>query len=57
MFRKLGRRVERFKTEAKTAVEDRADYRCEDCGARFDERRERCPECESGSVVPADRPE
>ncbi|WP_101296498.1 hypothetical protein [Halegenticoccus soli] len=51
LFRKLGRQVEQFKTKAKAASRDRASYRCTECGARFSEQRERCPECGSGDVV------
>jgi rubrerythrin len=55
LFRKLGRRVEQFKSnaEAAAASEDDATHECGECGARFEER-EQCPECGSESVVSVD---
>lgn len=50
LFRKLGRQVEQFTTKAKTAAEEHAVYQCEDCGARFDEPPQRCPECASETI-------
>lgn len=54
VFRKLGRRLEQFKAEAETAADENA-YRCEACDARFDEDRERCPECGAEGAIAADR--
>lgn len=57
LFRELGRRVAQFTTKAKTEAEERTAYRCEACGARFDERRERCPECGSEDALSIEEPE
>ncbi|MFB6131232.1 MAG: hypothetical protein ABEJ28_10475 [Salinigranum sp.] len=49
LFRKLGREVQQFAEDAKAAAEDDAVYECAECGARFDERPDRCPECDAES--------
>lgn len=54
VFRKLGRRVEQFKSEAETAAGENAPFRCEACGARFDEDHERCPDCGAEGTVALD---
>lgn len=53
LFRRLGRQVERFKSEA--AAEAHSRYQCESCGARFSERHEQCPKCSSQDVTPVER--
>lgn len=56
LFKKLGRQVEQFKAEATDAAERHGNrnYRCEACGAGFDEHRDQCPDCGSNDVVPVD---
>ncbi|WP_458209553.1 hypothetical protein [Haladaptatus sp. NG-SE-30] len=57
LFNKLGRQVEQFKTKAKNAAEEYEAYRCSECGTRFSEQHEQCPECESRDTVSLDRQE
>ncbi|MFC6989011.1 hypothetical protein ACFQJD_10310 [Haloplanus sp. GCM10025708] len=53
-FRKLGRQVERFKSNAEEAAGERPRYQCTECEARFDEAHPRCPECDAANVVSID---
>jgi rRNA maturation endonuclease Nob1 len=50
LFRKLGRQVERVKRDV-TSESEKADYRCEECDARFVGEYDRCPECGSTALV------
>lgn len=45
LFRKFGKKVERFKRQAESAAEDEASYVCRACGATLFAEREQCPEC------------
>jgi len=56
LFRKAGRRVERFRKAAEAAAAAEADYRCEACGETVfaDEAPERCPACDADALVAAD---
>lgn len=51
LFRKLGRQVEQFKEEAKTAAENHVANECKECGARFSDQHDQCPECKCGDVI------
>lgn len=51
LFRKLGRQVEQFKTDAEEAAEEYEAYQCEDCGMRFNEQYEQCSECGSRKIA------
>ncbi|WP_436928664.1 hypothetical protein [Halosimplex halobium] len=53
IFNRLGREVEEFKQSAKQAAEERHDYRCEACDARFSTDYEECPDCGAEAVVAA----
>lgn len=51
LFRKLGKQVEQFKQDAKSAADEGAEYECAACGARFQTPRDDCPECGSDEVT------
>ena len=50
-FKRIGRQVEQFKQTATEAAEKDATSRCQDCDARFHTQHDRCPECDSQSIV------
>jgi len=54
IFNRLGREVEEFKQSAQQAAEERHDYRCTACDARFSTEYEACPDCGAEAVVAAD---
>ncbi|USZ68875.1 hypothetical protein NGM10_03855 [Halorussus salilacus] len=54
LFRKLGKQVEQFKQDAKTAADEAAGYECAACGARFHTSQDDCPECGSDEVAAID---
>jgi len=54
IFNRLGREVEEFKQNAKQAADERHDYRCEACDARFSTAYDECPDCGADAVVAAD---
>ena len=58
-FRKVGRRVERFKSEVETVAEEQASHACAACGERFYTAHEPCPECGAEAVerIAPDAPE
>ena len=51
IFNRLGREVEQFKQTAKQSAQERHDYRCTDCDARFSTDHDYCPECGADAVV------
>lgn len=51
-FKRIGRQVEQFKQTAAETAEKDATCRCRDCDARFHTLHDRCPECDSQSIVP-----
>ena len=51
LFRKLGKKVGRFKHQAESAADDEASYVCSACGTALFADREQCPECgRDGSI-------
>lgn len=54
LFRDLGRRAEKLKSEATDAARESAAYECADCEQAIYTERETCPECGSESVVRRD---
>ena len=51
LFRKLGKQVEQFKQDAKTAADEGAEYECAACGTRFHAPQDVCTECGSNEIV------
>ncbi len=51
IFNRLGREVEQFKQTAVESAEERYDYRCEECDARFTTNHDYCPDCGAEAVV------
>lgn len=54
LFRKLGKQVEQFKQDAKSAADQDAEYECAACGERFHSPQDVCPECGSDEIVAID---
>ena len=51
LFRKLGKQVEQFKQDAKSAADEGAEYECAACGERFHAPQDVCTECGSNDIV------
>jgi rRNA maturation endonuclease Nob1 len=51
IFNRLGREVEQFKQTAKQSAQERQDYRCVDCDARFSTDHDYCPDCGEDAIV------
>lgn len=54
LFRDLGRRVERFRSELESAADEGAPFECEACGERLFAEAEECPSCGSETIVTRD---
>ena len=54
LFRDIGRRVERFKSEVESVADEQASHGCSACGERFFTDHETCPECGADAVEPLD---
>ena len=52
LFRKIGRRVERFKQDVESAAEGDTSKNCPECGQPLAEGQTTCPNC--GAEIPAD---
>lgn len=52
LFRKIGRRVERFKQDVEDAATEDRSPECPECGQPLAEDQTTCPNC--GASVPAD---
>lgn len=57
LFRDIGRRVERFKSEVESVADEQASHGCSACGERFYTDHEACPECGADAVEPLDSAE
>jgi rRNA maturation endonuclease Nob1 len=57
VFRKLGRRTERFKRDVDAAAAENADYECIGCEARFTVKPEQCPDCGAEEITPTETEE
>lgn len=53
-FNELGRQVESLKQTAADAAGTESAYECRECGERFDDEHESCPDCggELAAVTP-----
>ncbi|WP_435361665.1 zinc ribbon domain-containing protein [Haloarchaeobius sp. DFWS5] len=54
LFRKIGREVGQFTSEAKAVAEEHANTDCAECDARYSTIHEECPECGAATVVADD---
>ncbi|WP_238392175.1 DUF7129 domain-containing putative zinc-binding protein [Halorussus amylolyticus] len=50
LFKELGKQVEQFKQDAKSAADEAAAYECAACGARFHTARDDCPDCGADEI-------